>query len=273
MFVGRKIHASQMNAPGTQHTQRQKEPRKQTPTFLLELPLVVTQGQAKRLQGHLEAGRQLYNAVLSEGQQRLRQMRADPAWAAARAIPRSHKHEIVAVGNTILLEKISYQAWQKLFGKSVGLRAPGMFVALLRRTVVSTGGTLTEIPTRTTKLSQYCHGCGNTEKKSLSQRWHTCPCGVGPVQRDLYSAFLAAYLDPADPIPSCAQYVVPWEGAEVRLQAAHERVQQRANEGQILPRSFGCARAGARRPESRNEPTLELAFSLRRGRLEAWTER
>ena len=549
MFVGRKIHASQMNAPGTQPTQRQKEPRKQTPTFLLELPLVVTQGQARRLQGHLEAGRQLYNAILSEGQQRLRQMRADPAWAAARAIPRSHKqeraaafralrsqygfseyalhqaakvlrvswiaehldavlaqtlatrayqalnrvclgqarrvrfkshgrglssienkrndtalhfvlqrpedgnqgflswkgdrlealidwddpvvthglahrikyvrliqrkasssraagadsqgfryyvqlalegtphhkpkhavgsetigldlgpssiaivpregeatlsvfceelapeaktmrrlqrkmdrqrraanpehfdergriekragkkklvwkqsknyqktrqrkatrerklaahrkslhgrkvHEIVAVGNTILLEKISYQAWQKLFGKSVGLRAPGMFVALLRRTVGSTGGTLTEIPTRTTKLSQYCHGCGNTEKKSLSQRWHTCPCGVGPVQRDLYSAFLAAYLDPADPIPSCAQYVVPWEGAEVRLQAAHERVQQRANEGQILPRSFGCARAGARRPESRNEPTLELAFSLRRGRLEAWTER
>jgi hypothetical protein len=43
-------------------------------------------------------------------------------------------HEVVAVGNTILLEKLSYSAWQKRFGKSVGLRAPGMFVALLRRT-------------------------------------------------------------------------------------------------------------------------------------------
>src|SRR5207245_5890479 len=29
-------------------------------------------------------------------------------------------HEIVALGNTIQLEKISYKAWQKNFGKSVG---------------------------------------------------------------------------------------------------------------------------------------------------------
>ena len=39
-------------------------------------------------------------------------------------------HEIVAVGNTIITEKISYRAWQKQFGKSVGLRAPGMFIEL-----------------------------------------------------------------------------------------------------------------------------------------------
>jgi hypothetical protein len=50
-------------------------------------------------------------------------------------------HELVAVGNTILTEQISYCAWQKQFGKSVGLRAPGMFIAQLKRTVASTGGT------------------------------------------------------------------------------------------------------------------------------------
>jgi hypothetical protein len=50
-------------------------------------------------------------------------------------------HELVAVGNTILTEQISYRAWQKQFGKSVGLRAPGMFIEILRRTVASTGGT------------------------------------------------------------------------------------------------------------------------------------
>src|SRR5215472_17749915 len=61
--------------------------KKRTPTVLLELPLQVTPGQAKRLRAHLEAARQLYNALLSEGQQRLRRMRADPAWQAARAIP------------------------------------------------------------------------------------------------------------------------------------------------------------------------------------------
>ncbi len=180
-------------------------------------------------------------------------------------------HQIVAVGHTIVTEKISYRGWQKRYGKSVGLRAPGMFIAHLRRTVASTGGTLHEVPTRSTKLSQFCHGCGTFVTKPLSQRLHQCPCGIGPVQRDLYSAFLAAYLDPeADPIPSCAQYVIPWEGAEARLRAAHERAKQRAKEGQVLPRSMGISRAGARLPKSRSGPPLEPTFLLRRGRLEAW---
>ena len=41
------------------------EQRKPTPTFLLEVPLRVTASQAKRLRAHLEAARQVYNAVLS----------------------------------------------------------------------------------------------------------------------------------------------------------------------------------------------------------------
>src|SRR2546421_8406547 len=76
--------------------QPEKEPRRKTPTVLLELPLVVNEGQAKRMRGHLEAGRALYNAVLSEGQKRLRRMRADPAWQTARAIPRAQKQERLA---------------------------------------------------------------------------------------------------------------------------------------------------------------------------------
>src|SRR5579862_5423746 len=74
-------------------TDEQPPERKRTPTCHLELPLQVTPGQAKRLRAHLEAARQFYNAVLSEGQRRLRRMRADPAWQAARAIPRSQKVE------------------------------------------------------------------------------------------------------------------------------------------------------------------------------------
>lgn len=101
-------------------------------------------------------------------------------------------HQIVAQGNTIITEKISYKAWQKQYGKSVGLRAPGMFMELLRRTVANTGGILHEVSTCRTKLSQYCHGCKTYTKKPLSLRWHQCSCGIGPVQRDLYSACLAA---------------------------------------------------------------------------------
>jgi hypothetical protein len=74
-------------------TEQGKERKKRTQTFLLELPLQVNESQAARLRAHLEAGRQFYNAVLSEGQRRLRKMRADPAWQAARALARSQKQE------------------------------------------------------------------------------------------------------------------------------------------------------------------------------------
>ncbi len=176
-------------------------------------------------------------------------------------------NEIIRVGNNIHLEKISYRSWQKQYGKSVGLRAPGMLIAHLKRTVASTGGTLTELPTHSTKLSQYCHGCKSYQKKPLSQRWHHCPCGIGPIQRDLYSAFLAAYLDPADHLPSSAQYSVYWESAEARLQAALERLHQRAKEGHVLPRSVGVPCARARLPKSL--ATYQQGLVYRRGRLEA----
>ena len=59
-----------------------------TPTFLLELPLAVTLGQAKRLRAHFEAARSLYNALLGEALRRINRMHDDPAWQAARALPR-----------------------------------------------------------------------------------------------------------------------------------------------------------------------------------------
>jgi Putative transposase DNA-binding domain len=175
-------------------------------------------------------------------------------------------------GGSRNIEQISYRAWQKRYGRSVGLRAPGMFIAMLRRTVASTGGTLIEVQTQRTKLSQFCHGCGQTCKKPLSQRWHVCGCGVGPIQRDLYSAFLAAHLESANDLPSCARYMLPWEGAEARLRAAQERLLQRAKEGQVLPRSMGMPRVRARQPQSLSQPTPEPIFLLRRGRVEAWNE-
>jgi hypothetical protein len=174
-------------------------------------------------------------------------------------------HQIMRRGNTIRTEKLSYKAWQKQYGKSVGRNSPGMFVEQLRRTVASTGGTLSEFPTRSTKLSQYCHGCGNYVKKPLSQRWHHCTCGIGPVQRDLYSAWLAAHLDYPNTIPSIAQDF--WEGADLRLRAAVEVLVQRAKEGQALPRSVGIPRAGARLPQSLAPNRQGLVY--RHGRLEA----
>jgi hypothetical protein len=176
-------------------------------------------------------------------------------------------HEIIRTGNDIGIEKLSYKSWQKRFGKSVGLRAPGVRIDHLRRTVAKTGGTLHAFSTHTTRLSQYCHGCQMHVKKPLAQRFHNCTCGIGPVQRDLYSAFLAAHLDPPDYPPSSALYHACWEGAEPRLRAALERLIQRAKEGYILPRSMGITRAGARLPESL--VSTQQGLGHRRGSPEA----
>src|SRR5690348_11812051 len=116
-----------------------------------------------------------------------------------------------------------------------GGSASGVFVHHLRRTVAKTGGTLHEVPTHTTRLSQYCHGCQLHVKKPLSQRFHHCTCGIGPVQRDLYSAFLAAHLEPPDYLPSSARYHAYWEGAELRLQAALERFTNVRKRGRSCP--------------------------------------
>ena len=53
--------------------------KSKTTTFLVELPLVVEAGPARRVRAHLEVARQFYNSMLSEGLRRLRRMQADPS--------------------------------------------------------------------------------------------------------------------------------------------------------------------------------------------------
>jgi hypothetical protein len=103
-------------------------------------------------------------------------------------------HEVFSLGNVVKLEKLSYRAFQRMYGKSVGRRAPGMFVERLRRIAeTAASATVFEFPTRETKLSQRCL-CGRIHKKSLSQRVHQCECGI-VAQRDLFSGFLGQFVD------------------------------------------------------------------------------
>ncbi len=110
---------------------------------------------------------------------------------------RSHgqlAHRVLALGNAFHLEQLSYRAWQKTYGKSVQLCAPGMFVERLSRLAVSAGGTIVPINAWRARLSQTCQ-CGRVKKKARSERWHACPCGTS-AQRDLFSAYLARFVDP-----------------------------------------------------------------------------
>ncbi len=217
-------------------------------------------------QGRIKKGKKQWKNTKRYQATRRRHANAERRLAAHRkSLHGKLAHDIVKLGTTIKIEKTSFKGWQKQYGRSIGLRAPGMFLAHLTRIVAKTGGTLTEVSTFHTKLSQYCHQCGQYHKKARSQRWHRCPCGIGPVQRDLYSAFLLAHLEPGKTIPSITQS--DWEGAEPRLRAVMEALQQRANAGQHLPQSMGLvvhastARAGARRLQSPAYPQLEPAGS------------
>jgi hypothetical protein len=44
-------------------------------------------------------------------------------------------YRIAQMGTTITIEKTSFKAWQKQYGRSIGLRAPGVFIEHLTRIV------------------------------------------------------------------------------------------------------------------------------------------
>lgn len=150
-------------------------------------------------------------------------------------------NEILRTGSHIKTEKLSYKAFQRLFGSSVGLRAPGMFVELLKRKAENAGGKVEEVSTYKTKLSQACH-CGNFEKKPLSQRWHKCSCGV-EAQRDLYSAYLTSFVEKDTLIASQAQK--SWLGMDIALHTAMSKIKHASS--RPLPASLGLQKLGSER--------------------------
>ena len=171
---------------------------------------------------------------------------------------RSHgelANRVLYMGKVARTEKISYRSFQKNFGRSVKVRAPGMFLEILRRKAESAGGGVEEFRTATARLSQVCHGCGSAEKKPLSLRVHACKCGVGPVQRDLYSAFLARFVhrDKLD----ARRAAIAWPGAEPLLRRAVSGLDQPASGGGITIAHAPGVRAG--RPPKGNRAVDESA--------------
>ena len=135
---------------------------------------------------------------------------------------RSHgqlAHRVLALGDTFHLEHLSYRAWQRTYGKSVQLCAPGMFVERLSRLAVSAGGTIVPINAWRARLSQTCQ-CGKRKKKARSERWHVCPCGAS-AQRDLFSASLARFVERETSLLDAGRAQAAWPGWEPTLQAAY----------------------------------------------------
>jgi putative transposase len=102
-------------------------------------------------------------------------------------------------------EDLSLVAWQKRWGRRIGLTAPGSFRAAVGRECQRHGGELTLLNATALTLSQGCL-CGARARKPLSQRIHSCERGLTGLDRDLFSSFLGAY---------CMQHSVEtFEGSE-----------------------------------------------------------
>lgn len=162
--------------------------------------------------------------------QRLRQDLAEMERKLAVGRKRDHgtlANKILGLGAVICTEKLSYKAFQKNYGRSAKVRAPGMFVSLLSRKAESAGGKLIELDTRRLAMSQYDHVIGAREKKPLSQRWHRLGGTRTLVQRDCYSAFLAKHASEGEHNPH--RLNEDWTAAEPLLRRAGLCVDQSAS--------------------------------------------
>ena len=101
-------------------------------------------------------------------------------------------NKLLAYGNHIKTEDISFKAWHKMFGRSVSHHAPSSFLGELTRKAENASGCCERINTRQTALSQHCI-CGEKAKKDLAERVHLCKvCGF-TAPRDTLSAYLAIF--------------------------------------------------------------------------------
>ncbi len=175
-------------------------------------------------------------------------------------------NHVIAHGIFIKTETLSYKAFQKRYGRSIGVRAPKLFLTILARKAERAGGGVIEFNTRTTALSQVCF-CGQKHKKRLSERVHACGCGV-TMQRDLFSAYWARFVeDDALPVAKARE---SWPGAEPLLRTAWQQATQNqpASRGRV-PSSFGRypsgpSQSGSSEKEGLPEPKAADAVAFAR---------
>ncbi|RIV18376.1 transposase [Alicyclobacillaceae bacterium I2511] len=167
-------------------------------------------------------------------------------------------NQVMAMGTHIKTEKLNYKAFQKTFGRSIGVRAPKLFLSILTRKAESAGGKVEEFSTYHTALSQVCL-CGQKHKKKLSERVHACDCGV-VMQRDLFSAYLAKHVE--NERLQVADANEHWQGAEPLLRTAWQQAYNPPASGRqgpfrTLPSSFGTFRSQSGSSEKESLPKHE----------------
>ena len=90
--------------------------------------------------------------------------------------------QLVRQNRLIAVEKLNLRGLTRSrLGKNILDAAWGLFLNLLKLKAEEAGAKVVEVDPRHT--SQECPACGNVKPKKLSERWHTCGCGLS-CQRD-----------------------------------------------------------------------------------------
>ena len=105
-------------------------------------------------------------------------------------------NRVLELGGTVKIEKNSFEAMKRgRYGKSVGRRAPSMFIGCLKRKAASAGLRVIELDAFKMKLSQYDPWRDVYLKAPLNLRWKETDAAGIYIQRDILSAMLACFAD------------------------------------------------------------------------------
>ena len=130
-------------------------------------------------------GKRLQQAVKTE-RRRARLCRRQEARSQAKRL-------ISTYGKILFREELNYSTWptsELKLGKTTQLTAPGTRVRILEEEIRRLGGTIISLNPYLSALSQTCL-CGAKQTKE-DYHIHVCDsCGLGPLDRDLFSAYLA----------------------------------------------------------------------------------
>lgn len=204
-----------------QRSQRMANPENYEPDFEAQKGRKVVTKQGKVKKGRLRWHKTKRYIKLASRKRELQRRKA----AYSKSQNRQLVNDILRTGNQIKTENVSVKGWQKRYGKAIAAKSPGFFQFELKRKAESAGGSFTKFSTQKTALSQ-THLTGERVKKSLSERVHYDQTGI-VMHRDLFSAFLARYVDENQ--LSLRDAFMAYLGMESTLLEAWQRHKQSAN--------------------------------------------
>lgn len=173
-----------------QRSQRANNPENFEPNFKARKgrKIVVKKGKVKKGKAQWKKSKNYLKAAAKKRELERRKA------AYAKNQNRRIVNEILRHGKNIKTENVSVKGWQKRYGKAISAKSPGFVQSELCRKAEKAGGTVIKFSTQKTALSQ-THLDGTRIKKSLSQRVHMDRFTGDGMHRDLFSAFLARFVN------------------------------------------------------------------------------